>query len=463
MSTESQQPLLEDIVALAKRRGFIYPGSEIYGGLAGTYDYGPLGVALKNNIKRLWWQRFVDRRTDMYGVDAAILMNTATWKASGHAAGFADPLVEDTETKQRYRADHLLEDAGVEVNGLSVEEIAAAIREHGVKSPDGNELSDVRAFNMMFQTRVGAAADDEAKTYLRPETAQGMFVNFKNVVDSLHPDLPFGLAQIGKAFRNEIAPRDFIFRTREFEQMEVEYFIRGEEWEEWFEYWRDQMWEWIDDIGLTREHIHELDVPEAELAHYSKRTIDFEFDYPIGTKELYGLAYRTDHDLKQHMEHSGVSLEYTDKQTNERFVPHVIEPSLGVDRTVLALLCDAYREEEDGGEKRTYLAFKPEVAPVRVAVFPLLKNKPALVEKAKEVFGQLKAEVGRVWFDDNGNIGKRYRRQDEIGTPHTVTIDFDTLEGGENGEKDTVTIRDRDTGAQERVAITELAAFFRQK
>ncbi|MEX0930325.1 MAG: glycine--tRNA ligase [Candidatus Paceibacterota bacterium] len=463
MDHKTKQPTLEGIVALAKRRGFVYPGSEIYGGLAGTYDYGPLGVALKNNIKQLWWKRFVDRRDDMYGVDAAILMNRKTWEASGHAEGFADPLVEDTETKQRYRADHLLEDAGVDASGMSFEEINRAIREHGVKSPDGNELSDVRAFNMMFETTVGAAAgesaggsDRDAKTYLRPETAQGIFTNFKNVVDSLYPDFPFGIAQIGKAFRNEIAPREFIFRLRELEQMEVEYFIRGDEWEQWFEYWRDQMWEWIDDIGLAREHVHELEVPDSELAHYSKRTIDFEFDYPNGKKELYGLAYRTDHDLRQHMEHSGVSLEYTDKQTGERFVPHVIEPSLGVDRTILALLCDAYREDTVNEETRTYLAFKPEVAPVRVAVFPLLRNKPELVEKAKEVYKQLKAEFGRVWFDDNGNIGKRYRRQDEIGTPHCVTIDFDTLEGGENGEKDTVTIRDRDTGKQERVAIAEL-------
>ena len=460
--SNTDQPSLDDITALAKRRGFIFQSSEIYGGLAGAWDYGPLGVALKNNVKRLWWDMFVDRRTDMYGMDASILMNKQVWEASGHASGFADPLVPDTETGEQFRADHLLEENGVDADGLSLEEIDQAIKDNELKSPSGNELSDVRAFNMMFQTQVGPYGGEENQTFLRPETAQGMFVNFKNVVDSLYPDLPFGLAQIGKAFRNEIAPRNFLFRTREFEQLEIEYFVHPDQWENAFEEWRENLWSWIDAIGLSREKVHENEIPEAELAHYSKRTIDFEFDYPHKRDELYGLAYRTDFDLRQHQEHSGESMQYQDKQSGERFLPHVIEPSLGLDRTIMAMLCDAYREDEVGGESRSYLAFNKDVAPVRVAVFPLLKNKPELVEKAKEVYVQLKQEFGRVWFDDNGNIGKRYRRQDEIGTPQCVTIDFDTLEGGENGEKDTVTIRDRDTAQQERVSISELPEKLKQ-
>lgn len=441
---------LEKIVSLAKRRGFIFPSSEIYGGLAGVYDYGPLGTMLKNNITRLWWKRFVEVRSDMYPVDADILMSRRVWEASGHASGFSDPLVIDTKTNQRYRADHLLEESGVDPEGMSFEQMTSALHDNDVKSPEGNELSDVREFNMMFQTQVGATDNPDAQTFLRPETAQGMFVNFKNVVDTLYPDVPFGLAQIGKAFRNEIAPRDFVFRVREFEQMEVEYFVRESEWEQYFEMWREIMWSWIDDLGISRDGVHEKEVSDADRAHYSKRTIDFEFDYPFGRKELYGLAYRTDYDLKAHQEASGVSLEYQDKHTGERFIPHVIEPSLGLDRTILALLVDAYTEDELGGEARTYLRLAPHVAPVRVAVFPLLKNKPDLVAKAREVYELLKQAYGAVWFDDNGNIGKRYRRQDEIGTPQCVTIDFDTL------EDETVTVRDRDTGEQERVAISEL-------
>ncbi len=449
----SDHPSLEDIVSLAKRRGFIYPSSGIYGSLAGAFDYGPLGVELKNNLKQLWWKKFVTGRSDMYGVDAAILMNQRVWQASGHTERFNDPVVEDKKTGVRYRADHLLEEHGVEeAEALSLEEMNDLIQTKGLKSPAGNELSPARTFNMMFQTEVGAGGEDSL-TYLRPETAQGMFVNFKNILDSFYPDLPFGLAQIGKAFRNEIAPRNFLFRSRELEQLEIEYFIQASEWEEWFDYWRDQLWDWIELIGLSKDRVHEYEVPESELAHYSKRTIDFEFDYPFGRKELYGLAYRTDHDLKCHMEYSGVSLEYQDKQTGEKFLPHIIEPSLGLDRTVLAVLMDAYRTDEVNGEARTYLALAPAVAPVRVAVFPLLKNKPRLVEKAREVYTDLKSQFGRVWFDDHGNIGKRYRRQDEIGTPRCVTVDFDTL------EDDTVTVRDRDTAQQERVKISELEQY----
>jgi glycyl-tRNA synthetase len=449
---------MEKIVSLAKRRGFIYQGSEIYGGLAGTWDYGPLGVALKNNIKNLWWKRFVLDRDDMYGMDAAILMNQNVWKASGHVAGFADPLVEDVKTKKRFRADHLIEEAGIDPKGMKLEEMNTLIREKGIKSPDGNPLGDVRQFNMMFKTYIGATEDDTAISYLRPETAQGMFVNFKNVVDSFHPKLPFGMAQIGKAFRNEIAPRDFTFRTREFEQMEIEYFVDPKKWEEAFEHFRKEVWEYTKDIGLSQEKVHELEVGEGDRAHYSKRTIDFEFDYSFGRKELYGLAYRTDYDLKAHSEASGEKLEFFDEEAKERFIPHVIEPSFGVDRTVLAVLADAYTEDELGGEGevRSYLKFNSAVAPIKAAVFPLLKNKPELVAKAKEVWSMLRKDISQIAFDDNGNIGKRYRRQDEIGTPWCVTIDFDTLEDG------SVTLRSRDTGMQKRVTVEELVEMLRK-
>lgn len=427
---------MEKIVSLCKRRGFVYPGSEIYGGLSGTWDYGPLGVELKNNVKQLWWKMFVQERDDMYGVDAAILMNAEVWKASGHIAGFQDPLVECKKCKRRFRADQVAE-----------------------KCPEcGGGFGDIRQFNMMFKTQVGAVPEDEASVvYLRPETAGGIFVNFKNVVDSFHPKLPFGIAQIGKAFRNEIAPRDFVFRSREFEQMEVEYFIRGEQWQEAYEAWRKLMWKWIETVGIDGRKVTELDVPEPDRAHYSKGTIDFEFEFPFGRKELYGLAYRTDFDLGAHSEASGVDISYLDDTTGERFLPHVIEPSLGVDRTILALLASAYTEDELGGEPRSYLKFNKAVAPIKAAVFPLLKNKPELVAKAREVYALLKREVPQVMWDDNGNIGKRYRRQDEIGTPYCITVDFDTL--GEKPElKDTVTLRDRDSGTQERMAIGELVS-----
>ncbi|MDO8620052.1 MAG: glycine--tRNA ligase [bacterium] len=437
MTKEPENNLMEKIVALSKRRGFVYQGSEIYGGLSGTWDYGPLGVALKKNIENLWWKRFVSDREDMYGVDAAILMNQEVWKASGHTTTFSDPLVECMKCKRRFRADQLTDPK---------------------TCPDcKGKLGEARQFNMMFKTHSGATEDETAVSYLRPETAGGMFVNFKNVLDSLHPKLPFGLAQIGKAFRNEIAPRDFIFRVRELEQMEIEYFIPEKLWEEQFEYWRKEMLDWMKSIGLSSSKIHELEVAPEDRAHYSKRTIDFEFDFPFGRKELYGLAYRTDFDLTNHSKASGVDLSYFDDETKERFMPHVIEPTFGVGRTMLALLCDAYTEDTLGEEPRIFLKLSPAVAPVKVAVFPLLKNKPQLVEKAKEVFTMLKKEFGAVVFDDNGNIGKRYRRQDEIGTPFCITVDFDTV------EKDAgVTVRGRDTGKQERVVISELSAFLKK-
>jgi glycyl-tRNA synthetase len=451
--------LQEKLISLCKRRGFIFQGSEIYGGLAGTWDYGPLGVALKNNIQNLWWKRFVLDREDMYGMDAAILMNQNVWKASGHVGGFSDPLVEDLKTKKRYRADHLLEEAGVETKGLKLEDMDNLIKEKGLKSPDGNPLGDVRQFNMMLQTHIGAIQDDSSVSYLRPETAGGMFVNFKNILDSLHPKLPFGMAQIGKAFRNEIAPRDFIFRVRELEQMEIEYFIDPTTWEDNFEAFRKEVWEYTKDVGLSQDKVHELEVGDGDRAHYSKRTIDFEFDFPFGRKELYGLAYRGDFDLKAHTEGSTVDLSYFDEDKKERFLPHVIEPSFGVGRTLLAILSDAYTEDNLGGEVRSFLKLSPKVAPYIVAVSPLLKNKPELVAKAREVYAMLrKVFPGRVMFDDNGNIGKRYRRQDEIGTPFCVVIDFETIENNSG-----VTIRHRDTGEQERKSVEEMVEYIKSK
>ena len=445
------QVKMEDIISLCKRRGFIYQGSDVYGGLSGTWDYGPLGVQLKRNIMQLWWRRFVDERDDMYGVDAAILMNQKVWKASGHVDTFVDPLCEDTVNHRRYRTDHILKDNGIDADGMTMAEMDAAIAEKGIKSSDGNPLSKSRTFNMMFKTHVGATESEDSISYLRPETAQGIFTNFKNVVDSFYPNLPFGIAQQGKAFRNEIAPRDFVFRSREFEQMEIEYFVDPSKWQEAFDELLAATHAFLEELGLKPEHIHELDVPPEDRAHYSKKTIDIEYDYPIGREELMGIAYRTDFDLMNIQRVSNKSMEYTVKGTNTKFVPHVIEPSFGVERALMAVLSSAYREDEQNGEKRVYLALPEYLAPVKFAVSPLLKNKPELVEKAREVYAQLaKANPGRVMWDDNGNIGKRYRRQDEIGTPHCVVIDFQTL------EDDTVTVRERDTTEQRRVSINEL-------
>ncbi|MBP9839653.1 MAG: glycine--tRNA ligase [Candidatus Pacebacteria bacterium] len=433
MKNESKEnELMDKIVSLCKRRGFVFQGSEVYGGLGGTYDFGHLGLALKNNIKNSWWKKFVESREDMYGVDAAILMRQEVWQASGHVAGFADPMVECEKCKSKWRADQI----------ENKEKCASC----------GGKLGEVKKFNMMFATKVGASEDSSATSYLRPETAQGMFVNFKNVVDAYHPKLPFGLAQIGKAFRNEITPRDFLFRQREFEQMEIEYFVRPDDWQKYFEYWKDEMTEWMDSVGINMGKVHELEVGDDDRAFYSKRTVDFEFDYPFGKKELFGLAYRTNYDLGVH------KLEYIDEENKSKMVPHVIEPSFGVDRAFLAVLLSAYREDEKDEEVRAYLKFKPSIAPVICAVSPLLKNKSELVNYAREkVFAPLKNEFGRVAWDDNGNIGKRYRRQDEIGTPFCIVIDFDTL------EDDTVTVRDRDTGAQERVKTEDLQKYIKDR
>ncbi len=467
MSENIKNEKMEAIVSLAKRRGFIYPGSDIYGGLSGTWDFGPLGVALKRNIKNLWWKMFVEDREDMYGVDAAILMNQKVWKASGHVGTFSDPLVECSECKGRFRADQIDISKCPECNKIGT-------------------LGEPRQFNMMFKTVVGPLSttinhdngyiksinlsgennidiinlnneldaamlyNQNSVSYLRPETAQGIFTNYKNIVDSYYPDLPFGVAQQGKAFRNEISPRDFVFRSREFEQMEIEYFVDPAKWEEAFEMWRKLVWDWCLAIGLPAESVHELEIPEEKRAHYSKRTLDFEFDFPIGKEELLGLAYRTDFDLKNIQDFAGKNMDYLVKGTNTKFIPHVIEPSFGVERAIMAVLSTAYTEDEVNGEKRIYLKFPENLAPIKYCVSPLLKNKPELVSKAREVYSILKKKHGAVMWDDNGNIGKRYRRQDEIGTPYCVVIDFDSL------ENNTVTIRDRDTTEQKLVLIKDL-------
>lgn len=432
---------LEDIASLCKRRGFIYQGSEIYGGLAGTWDYGPLGVTLKKNIMNLWWQMFVSDRDDMYGVDAAILMNQKVWQASGHVDTFTDPLVECTSCKFRARLDQIPD---------IVKQGSQDAQTHCPNCGKSGVLSEPRQFNMMFKTNVGPVTDENSVSYLRPETAQGIFTNYKNVVDSFYPDVPFGIAQTGKAFRNEISPRDFVFRSREFEQMEIEYFVYKDKWEESFEMFRKSVHEWCEALGLPKDRVHELEVPDADRAHYSRRTIDFEFDFPHGRKELLGLAYRTDFDLQNIQRASGKSMDYRPKDGSAAYVPHVIEPSFGVERAVMAVLTSAYTVDKVNDEERIFLKLPQHLAPVKYCVSPLLKNKPELVAKAREVYTALKKKYGAVMWDDNGNIGKRYRRQDEIGTPYCIVIDFDTL------TDDTVTVRDRDTTEQKRTKIAEL-------
>ncbi len=444
---------MEEIISLCKRRGFIFPGSDVYGGFAGTWDFGPLGVALKKKLMDEWWNYFVESRDDIYGVDAAILMNPKTWVASGHTATFADPLVECKDCKSRFRADKIAD--GI-TESVTTEEFLATHTKCPVCGKEN--WGPIRKFNMMFTTHVGAVLpDDDAEiaekniAYLRPETAQGIFTNYKNIVDTIYPTIPFGLAQQGKAFRNEISPRDFILRDRECSQMEIEYFVHPNTWEENFESLRAAQHDFLENvIGLPADRIHELEVPAEDRAHYSKRTIDFMFDYPNGEEELMGLAYRTDFDLSNIARESGKSMDYRDKVTNEVFVPHVIEPSIGVERLVLAVLSTAYTEDEVNGEKRVVLKLPENLAPFRFCVSPLLKNKPELVAKAKEVYDMLRKKYTNVTWDDSGNIGKRYRKQDEIGTPKCVVVDFDTL------EDNTVTVRDRDTTEQIRISIDQL-------
>jgi glycyl-tRNA synthetase len=428
--------LMEKIVSLCKRRGFIYPGSAIYGGLANTWDFGPLGTELKNNIRDLWWQRFVKSRNDIYGLDGGIIMHPRVWEASGHLANFTDTLVECKKCHKRFREDQLTAKRCLECGG---------------------EFTSGKKFNGMFKTFVGPAESSESVAYLRPETAQAIFVNFKNIVDSFHPKLPFGIAQYGKSFRNEVTAGNFIFRDLEFEQMEIEYFIDpAANWSAAFDIWQKEMEEWLKDLGVAASRLHIREHRDDERSHYSRKTVDIEYDFPFGTKELYGLAYRTDYDLNQHQSFSGQDLGYT-KEDGSRVVPHVIEPSFGMPRTLLAVLLESYHEEEVKPEDiRIVLKIKPRLAPYKVAVFPLLKNKPELVSKAQEIYAGLKKEL-MVTYDDNGNVGKRYRRQDEIGTPWCVTVDYTSLEDG------TVTVRDRDSMKQERVLSQDLTNYFKEK
>ena len=444
MSKSSDTQLMEKIVSLCKRRGFIFQSSEIYGGLNGAWDYGPLGVELKRNLKNYWWHVTVHERDDVVGMDGSILTHPAVLKASGHVEGFSDPMVDCRTCKAHLRIDQLTEKKGVK------------------QCPNcgGKDLTAPRQFNLMFETHVGAATDESSIAYLRPETAQSIFVQFKNILEVSRKKLPFGIAQIGKAFRNEINPRNFTFRSREFEQMELEYFCRPEQGMELLEYWKEERLKFYEDIGISRSKLHVLTVPDDERAFYSKGTYDIEYEFPFGRQELEGVAYRTDYDLSQHQKASGKSLEYFDEETKQRFIPHVVEPSAGVDRTVLALICEAYSEDHAPDEKgkmetRIVLRFHPRIAPIKCGVFPLLKNNPQLVAKAKEIVGLLRPDM-TVFYDESGAIGRRYRRQDEIGTPFGVTVDFETLGENHSTLRDTVTLRERDSMKQERVAIKDL-------
>lgn len=454
---------MDKIGSLCKNRGFIFPGSQIYGGLANSWDYGPLGVELKNNVKKAWWRKFVQEIPQNIGIDAGILMNREVWVASGHVGGFSDPLMDCKECKSRFRADKLVEEhmteQGVEkasADGWSNEKLKQYIDDNGIVCPKCGEknFTDIRQFNLMFKTFQGVTDDAKSEIYLRPETAQGIFVNFKNVQRSARKKIPFGIAQIGKSFRNEITPGNFTFRTREFEQMEVEFFCKPGTDLEWFKYWKDYCWNFLLNLNMTKENIRFRDHSKEELSHYSSCTSDIEFLFPFGWGELWGVADRTDYDLKQHLEHSGEDLRYLDPTTNERYIPYCIEPSLGADRVVLAFLADAYDEEElENGDVRKVLHFHPALAPYKAAILPLSKK---LSDKALDVYKKLSKKFN-VDYDEAGSIGKRYRREDEIGTPYCITIDFDTL------EDESVTIRDRDTMDQVRVKIDELDKFLEEK
>ena len=451
MNLSSDAQLMEKIVSLCKRRGFIFQSSEIYGGLNGAWDYGPLGVELKRNLKNYWWQVTVHERDDVVGMDGSILTHPAVLKASGHVEGFSDPMIDCRTCKAHLRTDQVIEKKGVK------------------QCPNcgGKDLTAPRQFNLMFETHVGAATEETSIAYLRPETAQSIFVQFRNILEVSRKKLPFGIAQIGKAFRNEINPRNFTFRSREFEQMELEYFCRAEQGMELLEYWKEERLRFYENIGIPRGKLHVLTVPDEERAFYSKGTYDIEYDFPFGRQELEGVAYRTDYDLSQHQKASGKPLEYFDEETRQRFVPHVVEPSAGVDRTVLALICEAYSEDQAPDEKgkmetRIVLRFHPRMAPIKCAVFPLLKNKEPLVAKAKEIVSLLRRHM-TVFYDESGAIGRRYRRQDEIGTPFGVTVDFETLGEKDAALRDTVTLRDRDSMKQERVAIQDLPGILRDR
>jgi glycyl-tRNA synthetase len=455
---EKDEKLMEKIQTLAKARGFIYPDSEIYGGMANTWDFGPLGVELKNNLKREWWKFFVQSHSNMVGVDSALIMNPKVWEASGHVGNFTDSLVDCKKCKNRLRADHLVEEAtGLDVEGKTTKEIGDIIVKNKIKCPNcgSADFTEPRQFNLLFKTQVGVIDDDKSIAYLRGETAQGMFVNFKNILNTSRKRIPFGIAQIGKSFRNEITPGNYIFRTREFEIAEFEYFIHPNDWEKSFEYWLLEMHKFAAFIGLPKARIHDHEIPQDKLAHYSKRTVDIEFDFPFGQKELWGIAYRQDYDLTRHIEHAKTDLSYTDPVTGEKYVPHVIEPTFGVERTMLAILTSSYHEEKVGEDTRTVLRIPTLLAPYRFAVLPLSK-KPELEKISKEIWNTL-AKIGSTDYDETQSIGKRYRRQDEIGTPYCITIDFETI------EDKAITVRDRDTMKQDRVQISELANYLSTK
>lgn len=452
----NSEKTMEKIVALCKSRGYVYPGSEIYGGLSNSWDYGPLGVEFKNNVKRAWWRKFVQESPYNVGLDSAILMNPQVWVASGHVGGFSDPLMDCKSCKTRHRADKLIEDTGVNPAGWSFDEMSDYIKEHNICCPDCGEcnFTDIRKFNLMFKTFQGVTEDSKNEIFLRPETAQGIFVNFQNIQRTTRRKIPFGVGQVGKSFRNEITPGNFIFRIREFEQMELEFFCRPGTDLEWFHYWKDACKQFLLSLGLKEENIKLRDHEQKELSHYSNATTDIEFLFPFGWGELWGIADRTDFDLTQHQNTSGKSMEYFDQENNERYIPYVIEPSLGADRVALAFLCDAYDEEQVGdNDTRVVMRLHPALAPIKAAVLPLSKK---LGEGAREVYAQL-AKYFMVEYDDAGSIGKRYRRQDEIGTPFCLTYDFDSAEDG------CVTVRDRDSMEQTRVPIAKLRAFIEEK
>jgi glycyl-tRNA synthetase len=452
----NSEKTMEKVVGLCKNRGFVYSGSEIYGGLSNTWDYGPLGVEFKNNIKQAWRKKFIQESPYNVGLDSAILMNPQVWVASGHVGGFSDPLMDCRDCHTRHRADKLIEDAGGDANGMTFAQMSDYIREHGVACPEcgSTNFTEIRKFNLMFKTFQGVTEEAKDEIYLRPETAQGIFVNFANIQRTTRRKLPFGVGQIGKSFRNEITPGNFTFRTREFEQMELEFFCKPDTDLEWFYYWKDFCKNWLLSLGLTEENLRLRDHEKEELSFYSKATTDIEFLFPFGWGELWGVADRTDYDLKQHQEHSGKSLEYFDPDLNKRYIPYVIEPSLGADRVALAFLCDAYDEEQVGeNDTRVVMHLHPALAPYKAAVLPLSKK---LSEKAREVYAGL-AKHFMVEYDEAGSIGKRYRRQDEIGTPFCLTYDFDSETDG------CVTVRDRDTMQQERVAIDKLAEYLEEK
>ncbi len=448
----SESQTLEKVISLSKRRGFVFPGSEIYGGLANTYDFGPRGTELKRNLMNLWWQYFVTKRSEMYGLDTSVLMSPSVWEASGHTASFTNLMIDCVDCRYRTRTDHLIEDniEGIgNVEGRPIEELDELIKDNKIKCPKcgKSNWTKTRQFNQLFETKVGIITGDKNTAYLRGELAQGMFVDFKQVLDSIHPRLPFGLAQSGKAFRNEITMGKFTFRTLEFDLAEFEYFVDPKEWEKWFEYWKKEMYEFALLVGLNPENLRWREHKKEELSHYSSRTEDLEYKFPWGYKEMWGLAYRTDFDLRNHMEKSGVDLRYTDPYTQEKFIPHVIEPTFGLSRLLTIIMMNSYFEDTE--KNRIVMKFPKKLAPVKAAVFPLVGNKKELSDKAREVYDKLSATLSVEW-DDRGNIGKRYYAQDEIGTPYCITVDYQTL------EDNTVTVRDRDTATQERVSLDKI-------